>query len=228
VSAPEEEAHTAVQRHAEALMDALGTALLGRSLQGLGWTFGFDGARVRLGQCVFRRGRAAVRRITVSRLHAAGGWTPEVEDTVRHEIAHAVDYERRGRSAHDTAWRALALRCGATPRACTTAQRLPDAQAPYIGRCGACGAEQPFYRVPVRTYRCRACRQGALVVVNRRTNVPVQARAAYVGRCPSCQATQPFARRPRRRYACAACCRAHAGNRFDARFMLRVTRVAGG
>lgn len=209
-------------------MASLGVACLGRSLQALGWTFGFDRARVRLGQCMFRKGRTPVRRLSLSYLHARGGWTAEVEDTVRHEIAHALDYERRGRSGHDAIWRILAQQCDATPRACARGPRADDAAAPYVGRCAQCHAAQPFYRVPLRTYRCTACRKGPLTVMHRTTGEAAQARAPYLGRCPACGQTQAFARRPRRIYGCAPCCRVHAGGRFDARFALRVTRAAVG
>lgn len=197
-------------------MRTLGAAGLGEPLQDRGWTFGFDRARVRLGRCTFRG-----KTIALGTAHASAGWTTEVEDTVRHEIAHALDFETRRRSGHDAVWKRWAVRCGATPRACSRAPRPDDVDAPYAGVCPECGHRQPFYRAVVRTYRCPSCR-AALVVVDR-TGEPVAARAAFAGTCPACGGVQPFARRPRRVYACAACCRAHACGRFDRRFALAIT-----
>ncbi len=222
------DAGQAVRRQAEALMETLGVQHLGQPLQARGWTFGFDRARVRLGRCVFRRGRTPVRTITLGAAHAAEGWTADVEDTVRHEIAHALDYETRGRSGHDAVWRRLARSCGAMPRACAVGPRRDDSASPYVGRCASCGHSHAFYRAPLRTYRCPACRADVLVVADRRTGAPVQGRAAYLGRCPACGQAQAFARKPRRRYACTPCCRTHAHGRFDARFALRVTRATAG
>ena len=70
------------------LFDELGRELLGESLTVRGWTFGFDRARRRLGVC-----RPRDKRITLS-AHLSRTLPPaEVEDTVRHEIAHALDHE---------------------------------------------------------------------------------------------------------------------------------------
>jgi len=208
-----------VRSRAEALMRDLGEAGLGEALQDYGWTFGFDRARVRLGRCTFQG-----KTIALGLPHALSGWTAEVEDTVRHEIAHALDFETRGRSAHDAVWKRWAVRCGATPKACSRAPRPADVDAPYAGVCPTCGHRQPFYRAVVRTYRCPSCRTTPLAVVDR-AGMPVAARAAFVGTCPACGDAQSFARRPRRVYACAACCRAHARGRFDRRFVLAIRRV---
>jgi len=211
-----------VHARAEALLDALGTETLGEPLGVRGWAFGFDRSRVRLGRCRFCLDRTTgrvVKTITLGAAHAAQGWTAEVEDTVRHEIAHALDFETRGRSGHDAAWRRWAVRCGATPRSCSRAPRPDDDASPYVGVCAACGHRHPFYRAVVRAYRCPQCR-APLAVVNRETGEAAPNRAAFVGTCPACGAAHAFARRPRRPVACAACCRAHARGRYDARFAL--------
>jgi len=36
----------------------------------------------------------------------------EVEQTIRHEIGHAIDNEIRGHSAHDNTWKNIARQCG--------------------------------------------------------------------------------------------------------------------
>jgi len=37
------------------------------------------------------------------------------EDTIRHEIAHALDFEQRGKSDHSYKWKAWAIKVGADP-----------------------------------------------------------------------------------------------------------------
>ena len=216
------------------LMDELGRALLGEPLAARGWTFGFDRARRRLGAC-----RPGPRRITLSAPLLAHLSAAEVEDTLRHEIAHAVDVERRGRTGHDRAWKAVARACGARPER-TYGGDLPDDAdaAPYRAVCPSCGAASGLHRQPVRARRCRAChaagRPACLRVTHADTGHVVWPGGATPGAfagwagveatCPACGETVRRARRPTRDLACAACCRRHAGGRFDARFRLRFRR----
>lgn len=40
----------------------------------------------------------------------------QIIDTVRHEVAHAIDFERRGTSDHGPIWKAVAVEVGANPK----------------------------------------------------------------------------------------------------------------
>ena len=216
------------------LMDALGRDLLGEPLQARGWSFGFDRARRRLGVC-----RTGPRRITLSAHLTPHLSADEVEDTVRHEIAHAVDWERRGRTNHDRTWKAVARACGAKPER-TYQGDLPDDSddAPYRAVCPSCGATSGLHRQPVRPHRCRAChrdgRPAYLTVTHSdsgRTIWPGGATPGAFGgwagveaTCPGCGKTFRRGRHPKRPVACATCCARHAGRRFDERFRLRYVR----
>lgn len=212
------------------LFDSLGRDLLGESLADRGWTFAYDRARKRLGACHPRQ-----RRITLS-AHLAAALSPEeVEDTLRHEIAHAIDVERRGRTAHDATWKRIAVACGARPDRLFDGDVPADPTAPYVATCPSCGARHDLYRQPVHPRRCRPCAaSGApayLRVVRQAAGAVIwpggEKPGAYGGTagveatCPGCGETVRRARRPRRALACASCCRRHAGGRFDARFRLR-------
>ena len=73
------------------------------------WTFRFSTAETRLGEC-----RESERVIALSARHAATAERREVTDTILHEIAHAI----AGATArHGDAWKAVATRLGARPRA---------------------------------------------------------------------------------------------------------------
>lgn len=214
------------------LMDDLGRALLGEPLAARGWTFGFDRARRRLGAC-----HIGPKRITLSASLSQVLPLAEVEDTVRHEVAHAIDAERRGRSAHDRTWKAIARACGARPER-TFRGDLPDRAAPYRAVCPSCGAAFGLYRQPVRAHRCRACHRAGRPaylrvshVTSGRTVWPGGQRPGAFGgwvgvqaRCPGCGEVYRRARRPSRPTACAACCSRHAAGRFDDRFRLRYER----
>ena len=89
-----------VAKEARALMDAHG-------LQE--WTLRFSPAQRRLGACLERP-----NIIEVARWHAAHGEPREVTDTILHEIAHAIAGVKAG---HGPAWKAVAKRIGATPKA---------------------------------------------------------------------------------------------------------------
>ena len=216
------------------LMDALGRELLGEPLQARGWSFGYDRARRRLGAC-----HPGARRITLSGALAPVLPPEAVEDTIRHEIAHAIDVERRGWTGHDATWKALARACGAAPQRVFTGDIPGDAEAaPYRALCPSCGTASGAHRQPVRALRCRACaragRPAFLRVTHAATGRTIWPGGAEPGAfggwagweatCHTCGETVRRARRPPRPLACAACCARHAGGRYSARYRLRFGR----
>ena len=216
------------------LMDTLGRELLGATLGARGWTFGFDRARRRLGAC-----HPARRQITLSRPLAQTLSLAEIEDTIRHEIAHAVDVERRGRTAHDAVWKRLAAACGAAPERCARVALPADPSSRYRAACPSCGAAHAFHREPVHPKRCAPCaragRPSFLRIDERETGRVIwgggETAGAFGGSagweavCAACGRAHRRARRPARPVACAACCRAHAGGGYEARFRLRFRRT---
>ena len=83
------------------------------------WTFRFSAAESRLGEC-----REREKVIRLSRRHAVKGSPREVRDTILHEIAHAL---AGAEARHGPAWKAVAKRLGATPKA--RAEESEDARA---------------------------------------------------------------------------------------------------
>lgn len=139
------------------LMATLGAQHLGRTLQSLGWQFQFDRARRRLGTCLWERGGHRVRVISLSRFHASRlGWS-EMEDVARHEIAHAIDFETRGKSGHGKEWKAIARSTGADPTRLYDGPPIADSSSKYVGICRECGMEYPFYRRVRRAHACPTC-----------------------------------------------------------------------
>ncbi len=111
------------------------------------WTFAFDNAKRRAGQCDYAR-----RRITVSRYLAARFDDDEIHQILLHEIAHALAGHR---VAHGAAWKKIARELGyvggATHRG-ETANEL----APWVGRCPA-GHVSYRHRRPSRPTSCAKC-----------------------------------------------------------------------
>ncbi|MEM1055782.1 MAG: SprT-like domain-containing protein [Bacteroidota bacterium] len=227
----------AVRSLALDLMDSLGRDVLGEPLQARGWTFGFDRAKRRLGVCRIRQ-----KQITLSAVLTPALSVEDVEDTIRHEIAHAIDAERRGRSCHDATWKALARACGASPER-TFSGDLPDDSdsAPYRAECPSCGRLSGVHRQPVRALRCRAChragRAAYLAVTHTASGRVIWRGGAEPGAfggwvgveavCPGCGETVRRSRKPKRPTACASCCQRYAEGRYDERFRLRFRRLTG-
>jgi predicted SprT family Zn-dependent metalloprotease len=90
-------------------------------LKAKGWTFSWDRARLRFGACWPRR-----KRISLSRVLTELNEADQVRDTILHEVAHALVFERYGHlRGHGPEWRAMAQQLGATPKARTSAGILP-------------------------------------------------------------------------------------------------------
>lgn len=112
-----------------------------------GWTFAFDRAKTRAGQCRFDR-----REISLSRHLTALHSADQVRDTVLHEIAHALAGPKQG---HGPAWQEVAIRVGAQPHR-TLGADAPLPAAPWQGHCPG-GHRHRRYRRPQRPVSCGLC-----------------------------------------------------------------------
>jgi predicted SprT family Zn-dependent metalloprotease len=137
------------------LQEELGREYLDQPLESAGWTFAFDKAKTRFGNTNFGK-----KRVTVSeRLLRNGLSFDQIEDTLRHEIAHVLDYEDRGTSDHTHQWKKWARRCGADP---STTGHLPEEVKPdyrWWLWCPECEEKvSGFYRKPKLNKIHKTCR----------------------------------------------------------------------
>ena len=145
------------------LQRELGDAHTAReSLKEYGWTFAFDKAKRRIGHTKFQE-KIISLSITLIR---NGLSKDQVEETLRHEIAHAIDYENRGTSDHGAEWKSMARKCGANPE---RKESIPNEVVPdyrWYRRCPNCETiVGQYYSKPTSDkYVCKSCR-GDLVVV---------------------------------------------------------------
>ncbi|MEM0961593.1 MAG: SprT-like domain-containing protein [Bacteroidota bacterium] len=216
------------------LFDELGQHVLGAPLADRGWTFGFDRARVRLGAC-----HPESRRITLSARLVRVLPSCDVEDTIRHEIAHAIDLEIRGKTAHDGPWKQIADACGASPERLYQGSLPSDPGAPYRATCPSCEGCADMYRQPVHPRRCRACHEAGLPAYLRvvhqqsgrvvwdggQTPGPFRGTAGFSATCPSCGEVYHRSRRPQKPTACGTCCERHAAGAYDPRYRLDYARL---
>lgn len=111
------------------------------------WSFGWDNAKTRFGQCDHRRAR-----ITLSRHLSNAATDDEVEQVLLHEIAHALVGARSG---HGAIWlaraRSIGYRGGRTHSSDAAIEH-----AKWVGRCPR-GHEVIRFRKPQRNMSCASC-----------------------------------------------------------------------
>jgi predicted SprT family Zn-dependent metalloprotease len=110
------------------------------------WSLKLSGSKRRLGSCAYR-----TKTLRLSRhLLSLNTWA-QVQDTILHEIAHALVGVKHG---HDKAWRAKAIELGAAPRACAAKGEIAMPTAPWEAWCPACAElVGRYYRRPPRWRR---------------------------------------------------------------------------
>ena len=111
------------------------------------WTFGFDNAKRRAGQCDYRR-----KHLSVSRYLAARHTDEENHQTLLHEVAHAL---AGADAAHGPRWKAAARDLGYVGGVTHRGETATEL-APWIGLCPA-GHVAYRYRRPARATSCAAC-----------------------------------------------------------------------
>ena len=163
-----------------------------------GWTFGLADTKRRLGVCNYR-----TKRIEIAEYYARNSPPEMVLDTLLHEIAHAI----AGHAArHGPAWKAVASRLGATPRACESTNRAVTKPGDWQATCPACEKTFHFYRRPksLGGYRCKCEARSTLMFEfmgdpARRPPVPMTAResARWEAKCAGCGTVHLRVRRPK-------------------------------
>jgi len=167
--------------------------------QGLqGWTFSWSRTKRRLGACKYR-----AKRIEIAEFYALHNSADKVLDTLRHEIAHAI----AGPAArHGPAWKAVALRLGATPRACDTSPETIVKPGDWQASCPECHKTYHRYRRPLNLtgYRCRCAARSPLKFqfVGDPSRIPVVTQPSRVttgwqAQCAGCRTVHFRSRQPK-------------------------------
>jgi SprT protein len=111
------------------------------------WSFRFDRATTRLGQCDHR-----TQSISVSRYLTKKATADEVTQVLLHEIAHALAGPR---AAHGPKWRAIAREIGYEGGRTHTVEPAHD-RAKWVGECPS-GHEIVRFRRPAKPVSCAKC-----------------------------------------------------------------------
>ena len=121
------------------------------NLRKLGWTFDYNDRKRSAGLC-----RLNGKKIFVSRylLKQNYGAALKFEDTIRHEMAHAIDVEMRGTSDHSHIWKAIARQVLCNAERCYKGSEIADKKSKYTMVCDTCNGETPRHK---RTRSVQAC-----------------------------------------------------------------------
>lgn len=115
----------------------------------------FNNGKRMLGNCSYKE-----KRIKVSRWHLKGSSEENIEDTLRHEFAHAIAYMEHGAKAwnHGALWSAVARVCGANPSSTNDAFDVEKPPSKYTLVCEGCGETYARHRMPRGAkYGCGKC-----------------------------------------------------------------------
>lgn len=122
------------------------------NLAELGWTFEWMKAKRALGRC-----NHTSKKILISKELALSN--PDIaiwNDTILHEIAHAIEFSLFNRSSHGWRWKKIAHQVGAKPERYHTGS-LIHTDAKYTLVCPNCERERAGFRKSKRIKACGAC-----------------------------------------------------------------------
>ena len=136
-------------QHAESLAKTL---MIKHNVLQRGWKFQFDNAKRRFGICKYRS-----KTIGLSRDLTLLNKLEEVQDTILHEIAHALVGPNHG---HNVVWKEKAYEIGCRPVRCYSNSNVNTPEAKYEAKCVGCGKTHKKHRKPKRISSCGKCSGG--------------------------------------------------------------------
>lgn len=121
----------------------------------VGWKFEFNTRKRAAGLCSKRE-----KTIYVSKwlFDQNPHKSLEFENVLRHELAHAIDFEIRGTSDHGQVWKMIARQVLCTAERCYKSEQISvTATTKYTLICDTCGKQTPSHKVKKRKTACGKC-----------------------------------------------------------------------
>lgn len=118
-----------------------------------GWIFNLNSKKRALGSCSFNR-----KEITLSSLLIK--YNPDLllwEDTMKHEISHAIDFHMRGKSDHSLKWKNVGRQVGCSVELLKSSIKVNSVLGKYTLRCKICENEIQIHRKRKRDSACSSC-----------------------------------------------------------------------
>ena len=126
------------------------------SAHDLGYTFKFDHAKRRAGCCNYTDKTISLSKVIV--LHNIDRMD-SIEDTIRHEIAHALSHGLFGKRGanHGNYWKMVARTIGASPTRCYNDKKFAPVDSKYTLRCNNCGTTSSRHKMVKKSFACASC-----------------------------------------------------------------------
>lgn len=125
------------------------------NLMDLGWDFRLDNSKRRFGMCNPRK-----KLISISEaISNENLWHNRevIENTILHEIAHAIHWELYREASHNWRWKDIASSIGCDAKRCFSSNEVEMPQSKYSLICPVCGHEYRKNRLPKRIGSCGKC-----------------------------------------------------------------------
>lgn len=125
------------------------------NLKDLGWKFEFNTRKRSAGLCDYRAKTISVSRwLLMQNLDKAVNF----ENTIRHELAHALDKAMGGSNHHNNIWKAIARKVLCTAERCFKSEEISvKVTTKYTLICDACEKKTPSHKVHKRKSACGDC-----------------------------------------------------------------------
>ena len=79
-------------------------------------------------------------------------------NTILHEIAHAIDYNTRGRSGHDATWKRIAKSIGCSGERCSSSSGVDKSKfMKWVVKCTSCDSTHYRARNTKKVSACSKC-----------------------------------------------------------------------
>lgn len=120
------------------------------------WKFSFNNSKRRLGLTRFPSGGSA-GTIELSRYFVALNSSEAIDETIRHEIAHALAFLSSGEVGHGQSWKQACEVVGALPIILATNVKMPSGK--WHSQCQNCKEKHYLYRKPKpdKSFYCLKC-----------------------------------------------------------------------
>lgn len=126
-------------------------------LKSLGWKFKWSNSKRAFGQCT---GNVAKQNFIILSRELCGlnlNNRLKVEDTILHEIAHAIEFVNYGKLSHSSNWKCIHHSIGGTAERCYSTKEVNVPKGKYTLHCDTCGKDVQRYKRPREIPTCGTC-----------------------------------------------------------------------
>lgn len=124
------------------------------NLKELGWRFEYNSRKRAAGLCNYTKKTIYLSKYLVTQNLEKG---LEFENTLRHELAHAIDGAMGQRSHHNNVWKSIARKVLCTAERCYSSEDIGDTKSKYTLICDTCKKEKASHKKKTRISACGKC-----------------------------------------------------------------------